>query len=152
MSSDLSVIDTVLAAAEYREAIKHPLATDAAIGYALTFLMRTVRGGYSCAVLLDAKRRHMVTISLGRGGKPTDEPMLELIEREVLVRGAAYFALAHCHDGDELRPSRADRAATERIRQRFADSSASLIDHFIISGDSWSTVLSECASFDLAKA
>lgn len=148
MSSEYSVTQAVIASAQYREAIKQPLKSEAAIGYALSLIMRSVGEGCSCALLLDAHGHHIATLSLRRGGKPTDEPMLELLEREMLSRGVVYFAIAHSHGGDELRPSRADRAATERIRARFADTDACFIDHFIISGGSWSTVLGDSSRGD----
>lgn len=143
MLSDLTRDLGICAVAKYRKAVSTPLNTDAAIGYALTHLMYAAKDGFACAVLLDKKRRHLCTVSLKRHGKMAEETVLELIERAVDEYCASFLVIAHNHRDDVLRPSGADLITTELVRKRFFGDKVTFLDHFIISGNRWDTVMNK---------
>lgn len=125
---------------EYRKALTRPLDSYAAIGYALTHLMRGASDGFACAVFLNHAKRHICTVPLKRDGIMAYEPVLDIIKETLASSSSSYFLIAHNHKHDELRPSGADLVTTDLVRRYFNTEKTVFIDHFIISGNRWSTV------------
>jgi len=131
----------IFAVAEYRKAIAKPLFTDASIGYALGRLMSATGNGYACAVLLDSERRHLSTVTLKRNGNMAGETVITLIDRAVKSFKPSFLLIGHSHHGDETMASGTDIVTTSILKERFNRDGLRFIDHFIISGNRWDTVL-----------
>lgn len=89
------------------------------------------------ALYLDAK--HAVAsyslISIGSANATTVHPR-EVFQRAILT-GAVSIAVAHNHPSGSCEPSEADRVMTDRLRQVGEMLSISLLDHVIVSDDSF---------------
>lgn len=142
MSFDLKVSRAALGMAEFKKAVSSPLDSPVKIGYAFTCLMRGEESGFACAMMLDKKRRYIGTVCLKRHGEMSEEPLLSRIADALEANNASFFAVAHNHKAGILLPSQADFMTTELIRQRFLCESTVFLDHYIVAGDAWSTILS----------
>jgi len=126
---------------EFREAVSKPLMSRAAMGYAFTCLMRAEQEGFACALLLDKKRRYITTVCLKRHGEMAEHNVLDLLAEATEKYDAAYFVVAHNHKAGILAPSGADLTTTTMISQHFLDEKAQFLDHFIVAGDAYMSIL-----------
>ena len=60
---------------------------------------------------------------------------------EAITDRAASIIIAHNHPSGNLEPSQADRGVTERLREVGELLGISLIDHVIITGESWRSII-----------
>ncbi|MGH2699315.1 MAG: JAB domain-containing protein [Actinomycetota bacterium] len=95
----------------------------------------------SFVVVLSAANRVLRVEPLTTG---TDSRCL-LESRDVLAAvlryGGAAFALVHTHPSGETRPSRQDRATTEELGRAAEVVGLAMIDHIILAGTRWCSVL-----------
>lgn len=104
------------------------------IGYYLAFLTHSLDAGYAFALFLDRRHRPVRMITLKKSGKPIPKPIIEAIDSELEDKRIKYFLVAHNHKNKPLIPSPDDIKTTDFITERYADSSAKFIGHYITSG------------------
>lgn len=141
MSFDNFIAYAAVAMGEFQRAVSRPLKNPAAIGYALTCLMRAEKDGFACAMLLDGRQKYITAVCLKRHGEMAEQSVTELIAEAAEKYRASYFVVAHNHKAGILLPSNADLMTTELIRQRFLNEKVKFLEHYIIAGDAWSTLL-----------
>lgn len=110
------------------------LDSSSAIGYYLTFLTHSLDAGYAFALFLDKKYKLVSLVKLKQDGKPIPKPILDVIDSELKNKKIKYFLVAHNHKDKPLIPSPEDIKTTDVITERYADSSAEFIGHYITSG------------------
>ena len=92
------------------------------------------------AAVLDRQLRVLDVVTLAEGTTAhAAAPVVEVL-RAVFSRGGQAFALAHNHPGGSLKPSAADRQATEAIRAAAEACGLRFLDHLIVAGDRWRAI------------
>ncbi len=95
------------------------------------------------AVFFDEKCRYCGMLHVQDGVLIVPSPLSESIEKKGKELGAASFVLAHNHPGVPAAPSAEDVLTTSAVRGHFEGSPLVFLDHFIISGNDFSTMLTD---------
>ena len=144
MSSDIK--SEIFSSAFYLDAISSKASTISSIGYALTELMKSAGASSAFVILFDEKMRHIKTVHLKRRGHMNAETVAEAVKRAIYEVGAANFVLVHNHPENILSPSSADRITTDLLLRKYEGSSVTFLEHFIISGDEYITMIHKPSS------
>ncbi|MDR0893145.1 MAG: DNA repair protein RadC [Mediterranea sp.] len=83
-------------------------------------------------LLLNQASKVIDKVRISTGGIDGTYADVRLILREALLQRATQLAVAHNHPSGNNRPSQADRALTEHIRQAADTMNIRLIDHLVI--------------------
>ena len=91
-----------------------------------------------CHVLILNQANKMVkSIHLSTGGISETSFDIRLILREAILNRASAIAVCHNHPSGNKRPSHADDAVTLKLKEAAQIMNIRLIDHIIITGDSY---------------
>ncbi len=82
-------------------------------------------------------------LHLQDGGSVLVDPVAESIEKRGDELFASSFIIAHSHPGLPAAPSAEDVLSTERIKRFFEGSHILFLEHFIVSGNDYSTMFTE---------
>jgi len=95
-------------------------------------------GGETVLVaVLDVRLRLIDLVTVGQGSPHTVELDVRRVVESVLVRDGVAMILIHNHPSEDPRPSAADKTATGHLAKIAASLGIPLLDHLIVTGDSW---------------
>ena len=120
-----------------------PFTSREMIGCFLTFIFGFFTSEHVFAVFFDKKCRYAGLLHVQDGVLLVPSPLAESIEKKGKELDAASFVLAHNHPGVPAAPSAEDIITTGAVRRYFEESALVFLDHFIISGNDFSTMLTE---------
>ncbi len=112
-------------------------------GCFLTYFFGFFKEEHVYALFFDSKSRLAGMLHIQDGVLIVSSPLSESIEKKGKELGASSFILAHNHPGIPAAPSAEDVLTTARIREYFKGSPLVFLEHFIISGNDFSTMLTE---------
>ncbi len=98
---------------------------------------------YFKIVLLNRASRVLGIHTISEGGINETNVDIRLILQAALLTHATAIILAHNHPSGELKPSNADNKITERIKQACKLMDIELLDHLIVTPDSYYSYLDE---------
>ncbi|MBQ6262082.1 MAG: hypothetical protein IJK58_01030 [Clostridia bacterium] len=113
------------------------------IGFFLTYFFGFFKDEQVFAVFFDQKNRYAGMLHIQDGVLLVPSPLAESIEKSGKELGAASFVLAHNHPGVPAAPSAEDVLSTAAVRNYFDGTPLVFLDHFIISGNDFSTMLTD---------
>lgn len=118
-----------------------PLRTSADIAAVVMPLFRDCANERLVVVALNRSLRLIDTIVLTEGASTHATAPVADILRAVLVRNGSAFALAHNHPGGSVESSQADVKATACVRAAASACGLRFLDHVVIAGSPWRTVI-----------
>ena len=113
------------------------------IGCFLTYFFGFFEEEQVFAVFFDSKSRYAGLLHIQDGVLIVSSPISEAIEKKGDELGASWFVLAHNHPGVPAAPSAEDVLTTAAVREYFEGARLVFLDHFIISGNDFSTMRTE---------
>ncbi|MBQ1502398.1 MAG: JAB domain-containing protein [Clostridia bacterium] len=122
---------------------ERPFTSREMIGCFLTYFFGFFKDEQVFAVFFDSGCRYSGLLHIQNGVLLVSSPIAESIEKKGKELGAASFVLAHNHPGVPAAPSAEDVLTTGAIRRYFEGSPIVFLDHFIISGNDFSTMFTE---------
>ena len=120
-----------------------PFTSREMLGYFLTYFFGFFKSEQVYALFFDKKCRYTGLLHIQDGVLLVSSPLAESIEKKGKELGAASFVLAHNHPGVPAAPSAEDVLTTGAVKTYFEGSPLVFLDHFIISGNDFSTMLTE---------
>ena len=111
------------------------------IGQICSDLLRHHREERVCALLLDEKMRLIDIVWLSTGTISSAMIPVSELARAALKSNAYYIVLAHNHPDGTAEPSDADKFVTEELRHNLSGMGITLLEHFIVSDDSYHPLL-----------
>ena len=127
----------------FEEVKKLPFSSRDMIGFFMTYLFGFFEDEHVFAVFFDKNRMFSGILHIQDGVVIIRTPMAETIESRAVDLGASSFVLAHNHPGVPAVPSAEDVLLTGDIKRYFEKSDISFLDHFIVSGYDFSTMMTE---------
>ena len=121
----------------------YPFTSREMIGCFLTCFFAFFEDEHVFAFFFDPKCRYAGKLHIQDGVPLVSSPLSESIEKRGKELGAGSFVLAHNHPGVPAAPSAEDVLTTGKIKRYFENSPLVFLDHFIISGNDFSTMLTE---------
>jgi DNA repair protein RadC len=99
-------------------------------------------------VLLNNAKKVIAHYKIGQGGITSTSADVRLIARKALENNAISVILAHNHPSGNLQVSNADLSITQQIKKALKLFDITLIDHFILSGNTFLSFADECLLYD----
>ena len=121
----------------------HPFTSREMIGCFLTYFFGFFKDEQVYAVFFDSNCRYAGLLHIQDKVLLVSSPIAESIEKKGKELKAASFVLSHNHPGVPAAPSAEDVLTTGAIRRYFEGSPIVFLDHFIISGQDFSTMFTE---------
>ena len=91
-------------------------------------------------VHLDAQNRVVDYVEMFRGTVSQTSVYPREVVRDALLRNSSALVLVHNHPSGAAQPSRADEVLTQTLKQAAALVDVRVLDHFIVAGDSVSSM------------
>ncbi|MBR7033299.1 MAG: JAB domain-containing protein [Clostridia bacterium] len=120
-----------------------PFTSREMIGCFLTYFFCFFKDEHVFALFFDSKNRYSGLLHIQDGALIVSSPLSESIENKGRELGASSFVLAHNHPGVPAAPSAEDVMTTGSVRKYFERSPLIFLEHFIISGNDFSTMLTD---------
>jgi len=99
-------------------------------------------------VLLNNAKKVIAHYKIGQGGITSTSADVRLIARKALENNAISVILAHNHPSGNLQVSNADLSITQQIKKALKLFDITLIDHLILSGNTFLSFADECLLYD----
>lgn len=137
------LLSLVLAVAAYAAAERPvpPSGDGEALGRYLTALFRAVTEERVLLLLFDGAGRHIATHTVGQGSVGEAGISCRRVAEGALFSGARLAVLAHNHPDGAAIPSEEDRTATRLIAGLLDGVGVSLLTHYVVASDGFTTIL-----------